>query len=148
MSLRKLLWLFKRGNTLSRLKSLFSYLRLIIEIEHNNRFDFQTKEFHRQIIEITNLRKSIENYSEDKIQKLGERLNYLRNRQMDLDSKADRVIQRMMNKGAPTFNEFEKQYYDSLQRIAGSINGENGLKEKITMVLFFNQFAFMKLFIL
>jgi hypothetical protein len=102
-----------------------------------NRFDFQTKEFHRQITEITNLRRSIEGYSEDKIQQLGERLNDLRNRQMYLDNKADRFIQRIMNKGDQTFNEFEKQYYDSLQRIANAIKGENGLKEKITMVLFF-----------
>jgi len=100
-----------------------------------NRFDFQTKEFHRQIIEITSLRRNIEDYSEDKIQRLSERLKNLRTRQMYLDSKADRFIQRIMNKGDQTSNEFEKQYYDSLTRIANAIYGENGLKKKITMVL-------------
>jgi len=86
------------------------------------RFDFQTKELHRQIIEITNLRRNIESYSEDKVQQFSERLNSLKNRQMYLDSKADRFIQRIMNKGDPTVSEFEKQYYDSLEEIAKKSN--------------------------
>lgn len=102
----------------------------------NNRFDFQTKELSRQIIEIADLRGNIEDYSEDRIQQLSERLNSLKNRQMYLDSKADRIIQRIMNKGDPIVSEFEKQYYDSLEVIAKAIKGEDGLKNKMIMVLF------------
>ncbi|RIA99135.1 nuclear pore component-domain-containing protein [Glomus cerebriforme] len=98
------------------------------------RFDFQTKELRRQIIEIANLRKNIESYSKDKIQQSSERLNSLKIRQMHLDSKADKFIQRIMNKGNPTVNDFEKQYYDSLEKIAKAIKGENGLKNKIIML--------------
>ncbi|CAG8482401.1 10862_t:CDS:10 [Funneliformis mosseae] len=98
------------------------------------RFIFQTKEFHRQVAEIANLRRIIESYSEDKVPQLNERLNTLRNKQKYLDSKADRFIQRIMNKGDLTLSEFEKQYYDSLEKIAKEIKGENGLKNKIMML--------------
>ncbi|PKC68019.1 hypothetical protein RhiirA1_417382 [Rhizophagus irregularis] len=98
------------------------------------RFDFQTKELYRQIMEIANLRNNIENYSEDRIQQLSERLNSLKNRQMYLDSKADRIIQRIMNKGDPIVSEFEKQYYDSLEEIAKAIKGDDGLKNKMIML--------------
>ena len=93
-------------------------------------------------MEITNLRRNIESYSEDKIQQLSERLNSLKNRQMYLDSRADRFIQRIMNKGDPTVSEFEKQYYDSLEEIAKAIKGEDGLKNKIDMVLFFKHYLY------
>lgn len=115
----------------------------MIIIDVNNRFDFQTKELYRQIIEIADLRRNIESYSEDKIQQLSERLNILKNRQMYLDNKADRFIQRIMNKGDPIVSEFEKQYYDSLEVIAKAIKGDDGLKNKMIMVLFFkNLFVF------
>jgi hypothetical protein len=107
----------------------------MIIINVNNRFDFQTKELYRQIIEIAGLRENIESFSEGRIQQLSERLNSLKNRQMYLDSKADRIIQRIMNKGDP-INEFEKQYYDSLEVIAKAIKGEDGLKNKMIKVLF------------
>lgn len=113
-----------------------------------NRFDFQTKELYRQIMEIANLRNNIENYSEDRIQQLSERLNSLKNRQMYLDSKADRIIQRIMNKGDPIVSEFEKQYYDSLEEIAKAIKGDDGLKNKMIMVLFLKIYLYFNLRIL
>ncbi|CAG8474464.1 6096_t:CDS:10 [Acaulospora morrowiae] len=97
----------------------------------SKRFEIQSTEFRRQVKEVSDARKYMDEHLNNKHPEISDRLQRLRDTQIALESKANTIIQRLMYQDDPILGEFETSYYQSLENINQAIKGENGLRVKI-----------------
>ncbi|CAG8830324.1 22312_t:CDS:2, partial [Gigaspora rosea] len=93
--------------------------------------DDQSVEFRRQIKSIAGIRRYFTEITEENFPDLSDRIQNLRDKQLNLECRADTILQRLMYQNDPIAGEFELQYHDSLEKINIAIKGRNGLRIKI-----------------
>ncbi|RIB25254.1 nuclear pore component-domain-containing protein [Gigaspora rosea] len=96
-----------------------------------SRADDQSVEFRRQIKSIAGIRRYFTEITEENFPDLSDRIQNLRDKQLNLECRADTILQRLMYQNDPIAGEFELQYHDSLEKINIAIKGRNGLRIKI-----------------
>lgn len=76
----------------------------------------------------------MEEFRYNRYPEISSRMQRLKERQSQLESRAETYIQKLLYLDDPRRGEFENSYYQTLARIRQEIEGENGLKLKIKKV--------------
>ncbi|CAG8661288.1 11659_t:CDS:10 [Dentiscutata erythropus] len=96
-----------------------------------SRADDQSVGFRRQIKNIEGIRRYLTEFADEKFPDLSDRIRNLRDKQLNLECRADTILQRLMYRNDPIPGEFELQYHEALEKIHSAIKGGNGLSVKI-----------------
>ncbi|CAG8526203.1 973_t:CDS:10 [Cetraspora pellucida] len=96
-----------------------------------SRVEHQSIEFKRQITDLASIRYRLHEFSDKQYPELSDRMRDLRNNQINLECKADTILQKLMYQNDPIPGEFELQYYEALEKINDALKGGNGLRVKI-----------------
>ena len=90
------------------------------------RLELHLRELPRQVDKLQNLDDSIKRKNELFSNDHGDRVERVKSNQKDLGTKADRILQRLIDNSQPDLSAFERRWMEELDRVKEAVEGQEG----------------------